>query len=73
MRYLRDVHKMNPYRADRLSIRMFQLENRLTDFDEIWYGRYAIGGHPIIVPLNYVQPLITWRARNWAVSGSRAI
>jgi hypothetical protein len=21
-------------------------ENRMTDLDEIWYGRYAIGVHP---------------------------
>jgi hypothetical protein len=27
----------------RLSVRMIQLENRWTNLDEIWYGRYATG------------------------------
>jgi hypothetical protein len=44
MRSLHDVHQMNAYMADHvcLSVRMIQLENRWTDLDEIWYGRYAI-------------------------------
>jgi hypothetical protein len=25
----------------------FQLLNHLTDFNEIWYARYATGGHPV--------------------------
>jgi hypothetical protein len=29
-----------------MSVRMIQLENRWTDLDEIWCGRYAIGVHP---------------------------
>jgi hypothetical protein len=38
------------YTADQvcLSVRMIQLENRWTDLDEIWYGRYAIGISPEI-------------------------
>jgi hypothetical protein len=36
---LYDVHEMDAC----LSVHMIQLENRLMDLDEIWYGRYAIG------------------------------
>jgi hypothetical protein len=45
MRSLHDVYEMDAYRAGHvcLSVRMIQLENRWTDFDEILYGRYAIG------------------------------
>jgi hypothetical protein len=28
------------------SVRMFQFQNRWTDFDEMSFGRYAVGGHP---------------------------
>jgi hypothetical protein len=28
-----------------ISVRMFQLENRCMNFDEIWYGRYIIGSY----------------------------
>jgi hypothetical protein len=41
---------------------MIQLENRLTDLDEIWYERYAIGEYPKIVLFNFLQSVIpTWR------------
>jgi hypothetical protein len=30
---------------------MFKLVNRWTDFDEIWYGRYAVGGQEKLVLL----------------------
>lgn len=30
-----DVHEMNAHRSD-----------SWTDFDEMWYGRYASGGYP---------------------------
>jgi hypothetical protein len=44
--YLHDVHKMKAVWSDRVSIcpsvRVFQLENRWADFDEIWYGCFAI-------------------------------
>jgi hypothetical protein len=32
-----------------LSVRKIKVEKRWTYFDEIWYGRYAIGGYPKIV------------------------
>jgi hypothetical protein len=42
---------------------MIQLENRWTDLDEIWYGRYAIGDNPKIERYNFLQSVIpTWRA-----------
>jgi hypothetical protein len=46
MRSLHGMREMNAYRADRvrLPVRMFQLENRWTNFDQIWYGNYATGG-----------------------------
>jgi hypothetical protein len=45
-----------------LSVRMFQFENRWTDFDEIWYGRYANRGYPKIVLFKFLQYIIpTWR------------
>jgi hypothetical protein len=44
MLFLHDVHN-GLIVSVRLSVRMFQLENRWTDFDEIWYGRSSIRGH----------------------------
>jgi hypothetical protein len=39
---------------------MIQLDNRWTDLDEIWYGRYAIGDDPKI-NFNFIQQVIpTW-------------
>jgi hypothetical protein len=64
MHSLYDVHEMNAYRADHvyLSVRAIQLENRLTDLDDIWYGRYATGVYPKIILLNFLQSVIpTWR------------
>jgi hypothetical protein len=57
MRSLHDVHKINSYRAGHvcLSVRMIRQENRLTDLDEIWYGRYAIVVCPKIVFPNVLQ------------------
>jgi hypothetical protein len=46
MRSLHEVHKwthIGLVSHVRLSVCMIQLENRWTDLDEIWYGRYAIG------------------------------
>jgi len=45
-----------------MSIRMIQLENRWTDFDEIRYGCYVTGVCPKIVLINVLQSVIpTWR------------
>jgi hypothetical protein len=41
--------------SGRLSVRMIQLENRWTDLDGIWYGRYAIGIYPKIVIFNFLN------------------
>jgi hypothetical protein len=48
VRSLNDVHKMDANRAGHvcLSVRMIELENRVTDLDEIWYGSCAIGEYP---------------------------
>jgi hypothetical protein len=37
-----------------VSVLMFQLENRLKDFDKIWYERHTIGGHPNLVLLDFL-------------------
>jgi hypothetical protein len=34
---------------------MIQLENRWTDLDEIWYGRYTTEDHPKIASYNLLQ------------------
>jgi hypothetical protein len=41
----------------------FTVLNQLTDFDEIWCGRYAIGGHTkaVLLILCKVPLIITWR------------
>jgi hypothetical protein len=56
---LQDVHKMNEQTADAVCasvyVSMFQIDNRWTDFDETWYERYAIGGHPNLVLFNFLQ------------------
>jgi hypothetical protein len=48
IRSLHDVHELNAYRPGLvcLSVRTIKLENRWTDLDEIWYGRYATGNYP---------------------------
>jgi hypothetical protein len=33
--------------------------SRNVDFDEIWYGFYAIGGHPNLILFNFLQLVIT--------------
>jgi hypothetical protein len=41
---------------------MIQLQNRRTDFDEIWYGRHAIDDYPKIVLSNFLQSTTAaWR------------
>jgi hypothetical protein len=48
------------------SIRMFQLENSWTEFDEIWYERYANGVHSNLVRFNLLHPVITiWQTREY--------
>jgi hypothetical protein len=37
---------------------MIQLENRWTDLDEIWYGRYVIEDYPKILLYNFLQSVI---------------
>jgi hypothetical protein len=55
MHSLHDAHEMNTYKAghvclsDHLQVHMIQLENRWTDLDQIWYGRYAVEVYPKIV------------------------
>jgi hypothetical protein len=39
--FYHNAHGMNAYMADHMSVCMIQLENRWTDFYEIWYGYYA--------------------------------
>jgi hypothetical protein len=61
MDYLHDVHDMNTYRVDHVwlstcpAICMIQLKNCWTDFDEIYYGCYAIEVYPNIVLYNSLQ------------------
>lgn len=57
---------MNAHWVDnvRPSVRMIQLKNRWTDFDEIWYGLYANEAYPIHTIFITVQSIIpTWRAK----------
>jgi hypothetical protein len=64
MRSMHYVHKINLYMAGYicLSVHMIQLDNRWTDLDEIWYGRYTIGIYPKIVLFNLLHSIIlTWR------------
>jgi hypothetical protein len=51
-----DLHEINAYRVAHvcLSVRMVQLENRWTDLDKIWNGRYAAGEYPKIVLFNFL-------------------
>jgi hypothetical protein len=41
-----------------LSVRMIQLENRWTDLNEIWYGRYATGDYPKMIFFNFLQSVM---------------
>jgi hypothetical protein len=57
-RSLLDVHEISAGRADHvcLSASTVELENRWTDFDEIWSGGYPIGVYPkviILISCNY--------------------
>jgi hypothetical protein len=58
---LHDVHDINAYRADHVSmtiqprVYMIQLENCLTDFDEHWYGHHATVVNPKIIFLISLQ------------------
>jgi hypothetical protein len=55
---------MSSYRAGNvcLSVCMIKLENWWTDFDEIWYGRYAVGGYRFLILFNFLQSIIpTWQ------------
>jgi hypothetical protein len=60
MHYFNDVHDMNAHRGGHIcpSVRMIQVENRLTNLDEIWYGRYATGANPKIVIFNFLQSVL---------------
>jgi hypothetical protein len=44
-----------------LSVHMIELENRWTDFDAIWYGRYATGVYPTIEVMCFpLSTIPTW-------------
>jgi hypothetical protein len=60
MLFLYDAHEINAYRAGHacLSVRMVQLENCLTDLDEILYERLAIGIYSKVVLLNFLQSVV---------------
>jgi hypothetical protein len=59
---MRSLHKMNTYRADRVCLSYVSAWNRRTDFDEILYGYYGIGGHPNLVLFSLLQWVIqTWQ------------
>jgi hypothetical protein len=59
-RSLHVVHEMNACRAGHvcLSVRMIHLENRWTDFDEIWYRLYAIEDYHKIELFSFLQSVI---------------
>jgi hypothetical protein len=67
LRSLSNVIEMNAYTAVKyvcvcVCTRMLQTSGCWADFDEIWYGRYAIGGYPKRVPFNFQNSAIpTWR------------
>jgi hypothetical protein len=53
------------------SVNIVYLENRWTDLDETWYGRYAIDGFPKLVLSGFLHSVIpTWRS-NELVSWDR--
>jgi hypothetical protein len=47
------VYAPNPY------THIFQPLSHLTDVDKIWYGCYAIGGHPKLIIFNLLQSVVT--------------
>lgn len=58
---------MKEYKADvsvGMSVRMFQIEDRWTDFDEIWYRHYAMLNHPNNVTFRFMRWVTsTYRTR----------
>jgi hypothetical protein len=55
-------------RADHvcLSVRIIQLKNYWTDFDESWYRRYNIGVCPKIGLFDFLKSVIsTWRTNEF--------
>jgi hypothetical protein len=67
MRSLHDGHEVNAFRVS-VSVRMIQLENSLTDLDEILYGRYPLGSAQnctfqfqiIVIPTWRTNDLVMW-------------
>lgn len=59
-----NAYEMNTYRDGYLclSVRVFQLENRCTDLDKLWYGRYVIGHYSKNLLFNLLLSIMpTWR------------
>jgi hypothetical protein len=57
--YLRDVHNLNYCSGySCLSVCMFHLESRRTDFDEIWYVCYVIEGNLALALFNFLQSIL---------------
>jgi hypothetical protein len=58
--YTKWKHRTDSVRASICypSVRMSQVDNRWAGFDEIWYGRNAIGGHKNLVIFNFLQSVI---------------
>jgi hypothetical protein len=56
--FLREKSSVQDHYAILMCVRLplFQLDNQLTGFHEIWYDHYAIGGH-----LNLIQSVIMWQ------------
>jgi hypothetical protein len=48
---LYDVHEMNADGTSHvcLSVRVFQLQNRMENFDCIWYGHYTAGDYSTLI------------------------
>jgi hypothetical protein len=43
-----------------VTARVCQLETRLMDFSEIWYGHYAFGGHLKLLLADFIKSVIMW-------------
>jgi hypothetical protein len=41
-----------------VSVHMIQLGNHCMDWDEVWYGHYAMGAYPEILSFNFLQSVI---------------
>lgn len=48
-----------------LSVSIFQIESRWTDFDAIRNEGYAVVGHPKVVLSSFLQSVITWRTHEF--------